>query len=188
MKATWRQEFASSWPVLSYELPVHAIPSSGTRFHSLQATSQALQPMHTVVSVKKPMRGWICRPYVVCPSAATVPFHELAQLRPARTAARTDVAGARLDLLDVDVRVERQMEEVVRAVARRDAAAAPVIRQSDLVHATTLNLDRSHAIGDHHACLDGRACGDDRRPAAVLETALAREPWGDLAEERRLAL
>src|SRR5699024_3921464 len=27
------------------------------RFHSLQATSQALQPMHTLVSVKKPLRG-----------------------------------------------------------------------------------------------------------------------------------
>ena len=31
-------------------------PSSGTAFHSLQATSQALQPMHTEVSVKKPLR------------------------------------------------------------------------------------------------------------------------------------
>ena len=32
-------------------------PSSGTAFHSLQATSQALQPMHTEVSVKKPLRA-----------------------------------------------------------------------------------------------------------------------------------
>jgi hypothetical protein len=32
-------------------------PSSGTRFHSLQATSQALQPMQMLVSVKKPIRG-----------------------------------------------------------------------------------------------------------------------------------
>ena len=31
-------------------------PSSGTAFHSLHATSQALQPMHTEVSVKKPLR------------------------------------------------------------------------------------------------------------------------------------
>src|SRR5690625_1983001 len=29
----------------------------GRRFHSVQATSQALQPMHTLVSVKKPLRG-----------------------------------------------------------------------------------------------------------------------------------
>src|SRR3954470_20931976 len=39
MKATCRHEFASSSPVLSYELPLHSSPSSGTRFHSLHATS-----------------------------------------------------------------------------------------------------------------------------------------------------
>jgi hypothetical protein len=32
-------------------------PSWGTRFHSLQATSQALQPMQIEVSVKNPIRG-----------------------------------------------------------------------------------------------------------------------------------
>ena len=33
--------------------------SAGTSFHSLQATSQALQPMQMLVSVKKPLRfGW----------------------------------------------------------------------------------------------------------------------------------
>src|SRR5689334_11515514 len=32
-------------------------PSSGTMFHSLHATSQALQPMQIEVSVKKPIRG-----------------------------------------------------------------------------------------------------------------------------------
>src|SRR5215218_7558144 len=32
-KATWRQVFALSSPVLSYELPVKTRPSSGTRFH-----------------------------------------------------------------------------------------------------------------------------------------------------------
>ncbi len=36
-------------------------PSSGTAFHSLHATSQALQPMQTEVSVKKPLRGWSSR-------------------------------------------------------------------------------------------------------------------------------
>jgi len=34
----------------------------GTWFHSLQATSQALQPMQTEVSVKKPTRGLACSP------------------------------------------------------------------------------------------------------------------------------
>jgi hypothetical protein len=32
-------------------------PSVGTRFHSLHATSQALQPMQIEVSVKNPIRG-----------------------------------------------------------------------------------------------------------------------------------
>ena len=43
--------------VLSYDIPVRDRPSSGTWFHSLHATSQALQPMQTEVSVKKPTRG-----------------------------------------------------------------------------------------------------------------------------------
>src|SRR5437870_4875480 len=57
MKATCRQVLAPSSEVLSYDSPVQTIPSSGTRFHSLHATSHALHPMHTEVSVKKPMRG-----------------------------------------------------------------------------------------------------------------------------------
>ncbi len=43
--------------MLSYDMPVRLRPSSGTAFHSLHATSQALHPMHTDVSVKKPIRG-----------------------------------------------------------------------------------------------------------------------------------
>src|SRR5438046_6800943 len=35
MKATWRQLLASSWPVLSYDVPRKFRPSSGTWFHSL---------------------------------------------------------------------------------------------------------------------------------------------------------
>ena len=54
MKFTWRQLLADSAPVLSKLSPVKPMLSAGRLFHSLQATSQALQPMHTVVSVKKP--------------------------------------------------------------------------------------------------------------------------------------
>src|SRR5918912_658402 len=60
--ATWRQEFAPRVEVLSYDSPVQTRPSSGTRFHSLQATSHALQPMQTDVSVKKPIRSWASSP------------------------------------------------------------------------------------------------------------------------------
>ena len=55
--ATWRQVSAPRPPVLSCDRPVQFRPSSGTSFHSLHATSHALQPMHTDVSVKKPIRG-----------------------------------------------------------------------------------------------------------------------------------
>ena len=48
----WRQECAPSMPVLSKDMPVLSKdmpsrfrPSSATLFHSLHATSQALQPM-----------------------------------------------------------------------------------------------------------------------------------------------
>jgi hypothetical protein len=57
MNATCRHEFADRPPVLSYDWPSRSNPSSGTAFHSLQATSHALHPMHTDVSVKKPIRG-----------------------------------------------------------------------------------------------------------------------------------
>ena len=57
MNATCRHEFAVSPPVLSNDVPSRLNPSSGMRFHSLHATSHALHPMHTLVSVKNPMRG-----------------------------------------------------------------------------------------------------------------------------------
>src|SRR5258708_11008319 len=57
MNSTCRQVEVLRSPVLSYDMPVSNSPSSGTAFHSLQATSHAFQPMHTEVSVKKPIRG-----------------------------------------------------------------------------------------------------------------------------------
>ena len=57
MNATCRHEFAPSEPVLSNDMPSRSSPSSGTAFHVLQATSHALQPMQTEVSVKNPTRS-----------------------------------------------------------------------------------------------------------------------------------
>src|SRR5690625_1398581 len=58
MKATWRQLLEPSAPVLSKDMPSRSNSSVlGSRFHSLQAPSHALQPMHTLVSVKNPLRG-----------------------------------------------------------------------------------------------------------------------------------
>src|ERR1700677_3703866 len=101
-------------------MPDRLSPSSGTAFHSLQATSQALHPMQTEVSVKKPIRGGWSR----CPArgagamlisdllagvlgdagAFGVLADQAAQRGAAGAAAGTDVAGHRLDLLDVYVR------------------------------------------------------------------------------------
>src|SRR4051812_29132020 len=68
--ATCRQEFAPSVDVLSYDSPVQTRPSSGITFHSLHATSHALQPMQIDVSVKKPMRGCSSSPYVPTTSSS----------------------------------------------------------------------------------------------------------------------
>ena len=57
LTGTWRHVECPRLAVLSYENPVNANPSSGTPFHSLHATSQALQPMHSVVSVRKAVTG-----------------------------------------------------------------------------------------------------------------------------------
>ena len=57
IKATCRHVSAPSAPVLSNDMPRRLSPSSGTWFHSLQATSQALHPMQMEVSVKKPTRS-----------------------------------------------------------------------------------------------------------------------------------
>src|SRR5690348_15822117 len=64
MNATWRHVVAPSTVVWSYDSPVQGSPSSGTRFHSLHATSQALQPMQIDVSVKKPTRSCRSSSYV----------------------------------------------------------------------------------------------------------------------------
>src|SRR5437764_4192822 len=56
-KATWRQRSAPSPPELSYDVPAKPNDAWGTPFHSLQATSQALQPMQIDVSVKNP--AWV---------------------------------------------------------------------------------------------------------------------------------
>src|SRR4051794_4942823 len=49
VNATCRHELASSCPVLSNDRPSRSSPSAGISFHSLHATSHALQPMQTLV-------------------------------------------------------------------------------------------------------------------------------------------
>src|SRR5256714_1692752 len=143
MNATCRHASGPSCSVLSYDLPDHSIPCWGMTFHSLQATSHALQPMQTEVSVKKPTRAFASAPYVssaLIRAASCLPHlrrlltrraarlrerlhaqavDELDERRAARAAAGADVAGEGLHLLDVHVRVEDDRREVVGRVALR---------------------------------------------------------------------
>src|SRR4051794_24725253 len=75
MNCTWRHVEPFSSPVLSRLWPRNRTSScfSGSWFHSLHATSHALQPMQTLVSVKNPY----CFPGVISTLVATLEPHEI---------------------------------------------------------------------------------------------------------------
>src|SRR5215211_4371265 len=75
MNCTCRQVEPFSSPVLSRLRPRKPSSSSfsGSWFHSLHATSQALHPMQTLVSVKNPY----CFPGVISTLVATLEPHEI---------------------------------------------------------------------------------------------------------------
>ena len=114
---------------------------------------------------------------------------ELCERLAARPAAGPDAACRRLHLLDVHVRVERHVHEVVRAVAARQEPLAPVVRQAR-PGASVLPCTVSGGIRFVTSTrrLDRGARRVDRRPAAVLEPRLLRELGRHLAEHRRLQL
>src|SRR4051794_35752816 len=102
---TWRHV---EWPrcsVLSYECPDQSNPSAGTWFHSLHATSHALQPMQSVESVRN----------------AVVAMHQPLEIRerfgPAGAAARRHVADEPFRFHDPDVRFFGDRDQIVRGVA-----------------------------------------------------------------------
>src|SRR4051812_38300646 len=143
MKATWRHVSAPSPRVLSYDIPLNTSPSSGMPFHSLQATSHALQPMHTLVSVKNPTRcassGVSSQPQLTShpppgvvgdPRARLIRRDELDASPATRSTARTDVAREGLHLLDVHVGIEPEVHQLVGGVAGAEAVRPPVIGQT----------------------------------------------------------
>src|ERR1700735_3985868 len=175
IKATWRQVVPLRPTVLSNDMPDRFSPSSGTSFHSLHATSQALQPMQIEVSVKKPIRGG-CSSHPARSAGSAPPvrpglsvtlishlrpglvgdtgplyirLHQVPQGRAARPAAGLNVAGQHLGLLDVHVRVEGEVHQLVGPVTGGDAVAAPVVRQPDLVQGAALDGQLGHPPGDH---------------------------------------
>src|ERR1017187_8419685 len=56
-----------------------------------------------------------------------VGVHQFPERRAPRAAAGLDVAGQRLDLLDVHVRVQGEVSQVVRGITGADAVGSPVI-------------------------------------------------------------
>src|SRR5437764_5426811 len=169
MNATCRQVLASSAPVLSNDIPSRFSPSSGTLFHSLQATSHALHPIQTLVSVKKPIRGWVMSVLTLRPSP--VVGEVVDQSGTGRPAPRADVARTDLALLDERVRVERHAEQVVGRVAGGQTLATPVVRQPDLVHLRPVYPQWTEPLGDQHPRLDGGPPGHHVRPVQMREPA-----------------
>src|ERR1700730_485618 len=102
------------------------------------------------------------------------------QGRPARPASGTDVAGQRLDLLNVDVRVEDQVSEVVGGIPDAEPGGSPVVRQADLVHPAALPFDGPDPAGDQAARLDRGTGRDDGGPARVHQAPLGGQFGGYL--------
>ena len=155
MNATWRQVLAPSSRVLSYDSPVQTWPSSGIEVPLLardlarlaadadRGVGEEADALLLLVAVRLPAVGRRARraPAVTSsprfsgldPRVLLAPRvrllaqlgDEARQLGAARPAAGPDPARERLDLLDVDVRVERHVREVVRRVAGDRARARP---------------------------------------------------------------
>src|SRR2546429_7437954 len=109
MRPNWRV-----WSWLSRESP--AIPpfAAGSWFHSLHATSHALQPMHTVVSVKNPMGSGI-----------SGPLH---------------VADERLALVDRHVGIADPGREIVDDIPGGKPHPTPVPGHADVMDGLTRDL------------------------------------------------
>src|ERR1051325_3620311 len=124
MKRTCRQWMPSSRRVLSCLSPDSSRTppfSAGSWFHSLHATSHALQPMQTVVSVKNPMASGISR--------------------------LLHVADESLAFVDRHVRVPDPGREVVDDVAGREPHPPPVPRHADVMNGLARDLHHADAIG-----------------------------------------
>src|SRR5579859_945146 len=125
---TWRQVEAPTAPVLSYENPLQSKPSWSTPFHSLQATSQALQPMHNVESVRNAVT--LMRSLLSCIYSG-VRVHLLQCCFATSTAPRHHIADQGFGFHDADVGLFADHEQVVDDVPRHLPAIAPMVGESD---------------------------------------------------------
>src|SRR4029077_18734595 len=177
MNCTCLQFCASSWPVLSYESAVNFAGSPCSWFHSLHATSNALQPMQIDVSVKKPIgRSWN--------AAMTLKPHQIAR-------------DLRVAALGGD-KIERQRDELVDD---RNGARLPALIDRDQVAPADLagvdaQVREKVDVGqDRHLCagrLTARRAGHAAqhplvRAARAHQLARTREQrLAGLTEDREL--
>ncbi len=160
-------------------IPVKRNPSSGSWFHCLHATSQALQPMQSVVSVKNPF----ARGHQRGSSPVGIGRAVAADLRAGLSAGRRPRAAraglgvghrgagrcrvrpgwmspvSALRLLDRDVRIGDEREELVGARRRSPAHRAPVVRHADGVDraARRIRSGRIRAVTRTRASISPRA-------------------------------
>src|SRR5439155_13702572 len=148
-------------------MPVSGMPSSGTLFHSLQATSQALHPMHTVVSVKKPIGS------AITPSPRSCLLH---------------VAHEGLPLVDRDVGIAYQGRELVAGITGDEPLVTPVKWHADVVDGAAGDRERTHPARHERLGADAATRARDRDPVGVADALLDGQLRADLDEKLRLKL
>src|SRR2546425_7603969 len=115
--------------------------SAGSWFHSLHATSHALQPMQTVVSVKNPMGSGISR--------------------------LLHVADERLAFVDRNVRIPDPGREVVDHVAGAQAHPAPMPGHAHVVDRFAGDVHHADAMGDQRLRADMAARARHDHPIEI---------------------
>src|SRR2546427_4202479 len=160
MRGRGRRGWRGGGGGLSWLPPLGAPPppfSAGSWFHSLHATSHALQPMQTVVSVKNPRASAISR--------------------------LLHVADERLALVDRHVGISHPGGQVVDDIAGAQAHPAPVPGHADVVDALAADIHHADAVGDERLCADVAPRARDDDPIEVLDPFLLREPLAELDEQ-----
>src|SRR5439155_22794886 len=154
------QKSASRCGSVWYE-PSWCVATVFRSFHSWQAASQALQPMHVVVSMYLETTGFSRKPVLVP--------HMAAEERLISSACTVMIASSRLFqvyqerfvLRRPGVRIADGRRQEIRqrscvALLRR---VAPVNGESDVPDVLAVDLQRRHPVGDHGRPFDRSARG-----------------------------
>src|SRR5579884_3416574 len=133
-------------------MPLNSKPSESSWFHCLQATSQALQPIQSEVSVKNP------------------------------TLLLSDIAHEGFALVDGDVRVGDEGGEVVGDAPGGVALPAEVPGHAHLVDGAAADAQGLEPLGHERAGFGAVARGRDDHAVAVGDAELPGELGADLDE------